>query len=64
MDDDAKIERLKEHLHRLSVAKVELEDENAALRADLADRKTNVSALLASAARALTAARELLGAND
>ena len=64
MQDADKIERLKEQVHRLSVAKTEVEDEVAILRAVVAERNARLRALLEASARFATAAKELVGAND
>jgi len=64
MQDADKIERLKEQVHRLTVAKMELEDELALLRGAVRDKKVQIRTLLELGAQYVNAAQELLGVND
>jgi len=63
MQDGDKIERLKEQVHRLSVAKAELEDEVAILRHDAANRATQLKTLISLSLQYGKAAGELVGAD-
>ena len=64
MQDADKIERLKEQVHRLTVAKMELEDELALLRGAVRDKKVQIRTLLELGAQYVNAAQELMGVND
>jgi len=64
MQDADKIERLKEQVHRLTVAKMELEDELALLRGAVRDKKVQIRTLLELGAQYVNAAQELVGVND
>ena len=64
MQDADEIERLKEQVHRLTVAKMELEDELALLRGAVRDKKVQIRTLLELGAQYVNAAQELVGVND
>lgn len=71
MQDADKIERLKEQVHRLSVAKAEAEDELMLLRSAVRDKNLQLGALYVKVRSLLElgtqytkAAQELVGAND
>lgn len=63
MQDGDKIERLKEQVHRLSIAKAELEDEIAILRNDAATRAIQLKTLISLSLQYGKAAAELVGAD-
>ena len=63
MQDDDKIERLKEQVHRLTAAKMELEDELALLRGAVRDRNVQIRTLQEQGTQYSKAALELVGAN-
>lgn len=64
MQDADKIERLKEQVHRLSVAKAEAEDELMLLRSAVRDKNLQLRTLLELGTQYTKAAQELVGAND